>query len=220
MQSLKRWTEFLGGLLVRGNERTSSIQEGADLSIDGGRFGTCGVGVTMGRGIEVIGCAAGIHLGNNVRLDDGVRLVCADDESEIIIGDGTIIHARAILDTGPKGSLRLGRWNSVNPYCVLYGHGGLVAGDYVRIATHTVIIPANHVYANPAVPITKQGLTKQGIRIGSDVWIGSGCSILDGVEIGDGCVVGAGSVVNRNVLPFSIVAGVPARLVKMRSRDV
>ena len=179
-------------------------------------FGSYGKGVRLGNGVEIVGPASRIRLGSNVQIGDGARLVCSDESSEIIIGDGTIIQARAILETGPGGSIRLGCMNSVNPYCVLYGHGGLITGDFVRIAAHTVIIPANHIFDNPDIPIARQGLIKKGIRIGRDVWIASCCSILDGVEIGDGCVVAAGAVVNRSVLPFSVVGGVPAKVIKMR----
>jgi acetyltransferase-like isoleucine patch superfamily enzyme len=182
-------------------------------------FGSCGKNVKLGNAIEIIGPATRIHLGDNVQISDGARLVCSDETSEILIGDGTIIQTRAILETGPSGSIRLGAFNSVNPYCVLYGHGGLSTGDYVRIAAHTVIIPANHIFDNPDVPIARQGLTKKGIRIGNDVWVASGCSILDGVEIGDGCVIAAGAVVNRSVLPYSVVGGVPAKVIKMRTSN-
>lgn len=181
-------------------------------------FGSYGQGTKLGNGVEVVGAASRILLGKNVSIGDGVRLVCSDQTAEIIIGDGTVIQPRAILETGPGGRIELGNMNSVNPYCVLYGHGGLTTGDYVRIAAHTVIIPANHVFEDPDRPIARQGLTKQGIRIGRDVWIACGCRILDGVEIGDGCVIAAGTVVNHSVAPFSVVAGVPAKVIKMRRR--
>ena len=170
----------------------------------------------IGRGVELVGAVERIRLGRNVQIGDGARLVCTDSDSEIVIGDDCLIHPRAFLETGRGGRIALGRSNSVNPYCVLYGHGGLVTGDYVRIAAHTVVIPANHVFESSDEPITKQGLSQLGIRIASDVWIGTGCRILDGVEIGEGAVIAAGAVVNRSVPPFAVVAGVPARVVKMR----
>jgi len=179
-------------------------------------FGSYGEGVKLGKDIEIIGVASRIRLGSNVYIGDGARLVCSDVDAEIVIGDGTVIQARAILETGPGGRIELGSMNSVNPYCVLYGHGGLITGDFVRIAAHTVIIPANHIFDNPDIPITRQGISKQGIRIGRDVWIAAGCRILDGVVIGDGCVVAAGAVVNRSLAPFSVFGGVPAKIIKMR----
>ena len=89
-------------------------------------------------------------------------------------------------------------------------------GDYVRIAAHSIIIPANHVFSSLDKPIAKQGLTKQGISIGSDVWIGGGARILDGVRIGDGSVVAAGSVVTKDVPQRAVVGGVPAKLLNFR----
>ena len=61
-----------------------------------------------------------------------------------------------------------------------------------------------------------QPLTRRGIGIGEDVWIGSGCAILDGVRIGGGSVIGAGSVVTKDVEPYSIAFGVPAKVVGSR----
>jgi len=179
-------------------------------------FGKCGEDFKLGERVEIVGITSRIKIGDNVSIGDGARLVCTDMTAEIIIGDGTVIQPRAILDTGQGGRIELGKMNSVNPYCVLYGHGGLITGDYVRIATHTVIIPANHIFDDPNTPIARQGLRKKGIQIDRDVWIGSGCQILDGVNIGEGCVVAAGAVVNRSIPPFSVCGGIPAKILKKR----
>lgn len=183
-------------------------------------FGSCGERVKIGENVEIVGFPGNIHLGKRVVIGDGARLVCTDEQSSIVIGPSTVIQPRAILETGPGGRIELGLKNSVNPFCVLYGYGGLKTGEYVRIATHTVIIPANHVFDDPETPITRQGLSKKGITIGNDVWIGCNCSILDGVHIADGCVIAAGSVVNRNVQANSVVGGVPAKLLKIRGQKV
>ena len=179
-------------------------------------FGAFGAGSQLGRNVEIVGDPALIRLARNVKIGDGARLVCADAASSIELGEGTVIAPRAYLDTGPGGRIALGAKCTVNPYCVVYGHGGFVTGDYVRIAAQTVIIPANHVFDDPDLPISRQGLRKQGIRVGTDVWIGAGCRILDGVNIGDGAVIAAGAVVHRDVEPFAVVAGVPARFIKSR----
>ena len=114
------------------------------------------------------------------------------------------------------GDIILGDDVSINPYTILYGHGGLKIGTGTRIAAGTVIIPANHQYADPEKLIKDQGLTFEGIVVGYDVWIGTGVMVLDGVHIGDRAVIAAGSVVTKNVEPYAIVAGVPARRIGWR----
>lgn len=191
--------------------------EPAPLSLQE-RLGAWGEGAVLGQGVEIVGELSSISVGPGVSIGDGARLVCAPGGS-IILGAGTIIQPRAYLDTGKGGHIKLGERNSVNPYSVIYGHGGLTTGAFVRIAAHTVIIPANHVFSDPTVPIARQGLRKQGITIGDDVWVGAGCQILDGVTIGNGAVIAAGSVVNQTVEPFTVVGGVPARMLKRRNQE-
>ena len=117
------------------------------------------------------------------------------------------------------GDITIGAGLSLNPFCVLYsGKAGLVIGDNVRIAAHTVIIPENHNFDSLDVPIRFQGRRSKGVVIGSDVWIGTGVRILDGVVIGDGCVIGAGSVVIGELPSFSVAVGAPARVIKFRNQ--
>jgi len=134
----------------------------------------------------------------------------------IDIGPGTVIHRGAML-LPLGGFIRLGLRCRVNPYSVLYGHGGLTIGDHVRIAAHCVIVPANHGIALDGELIAEQPMNKRGIRIGNDVWLGAGVRVLDGAVIGDGCVVGAGAVVRGDLEAYGIYAGVPAKLVGRRS---
>jgi acetyltransferase-like isoleucine patch superfamily enzyme len=129
-------------------------------------------------------------LGGSVRISKGV-----------IISDGVIIAPYG-------GVIEIGANAYIGPYCVLYGHGGLAIGRNTMIGAHTIIVPANH---------RLTGLTKEGIAIGEDVWIGAGCKVLDGVHIGKGAVIGAGSVVTKNIDAYSIAFGVPARVAASRS---
>jgi acetyltransferase-like isoleucine patch superfamily enzyme len=158
---------------------------------------------------------AGARTGRNAIVMRGAVLNC-EQGGTIDIGDRTVIHRGAML-LPYGGFIRLGRRCSVNPYSILYGHGGLVIGDHVRIAAHCVIVPANHGIALDGGPIADQPLSKRGIRIGNDVWLGAGARILDGAVIGDGCVVAAGAVVRGTLAPHGIYAGVPARLVRRRA---
>ena len=137
-------------------------------------------------------------------------IIRAPRGSHISLGHHCEIHPYAmILSYG--GDITIGDNVSVNPFTVIYGIGDVKIGSGVRIATSVTIIPANHIQANQEIDLKDAGITKQGIRIEDNVWIGAGARILDGVTIGRNAVVGAGSVVTRDVAPNSKVAGVPAR---------
>lgn len=159
-----------------------------------------------------------IDIHSSAKIDSGVNIAVDwrnKQECTVSIGAGTVIKSGAYL--GPRnGFIKIGNHCSINPYCVLLGYGGITIEDGVRIAAHTAIIAFNHNYEDPEVLIAKQGNRMSGVTIESDVWIGAGARILDGVHIGKGAVVGAGSVVTRDVPPLSVVAGVPAKIIKSR----
>ena len=136
-----------------------------------------------------------IILGKNVKIRPYVQLLTYG--GEIVIGENVLI----------------------NQFTILYGHGGLHIGNDVQIASHSVLIPVNHKYDDINKPIKDQGVTKLGIQINDDVWIGSNVSILDGVTIERGCVIGAGSVVTRSVPEYSVVVGNPGRVIKNRQNE-
>jgi acetyltransferase-like isoleucine patch superfamily enzyme len=133
----------------------------------------------------------------------------------IKIGRGTEVLDFVFISSY-GGNIEIGNHCSINPFCMLYGHGGLKIGNNVLIAGGTMMIPASHVYDDIAIPMNRQGVSRKGITVGDDVWIGHGCSILDGVVIGRGAIIAAGSVVTESVGPLEIVAGVPAKLIKKR----
>ena len=136
--------------------------------------------------------------------------VRAQRGATIEIGRGCEIHPYAmILSYG--GSIRIGDLVSVNPFTIIYGIGDVTIGSGVRIATSVTVIPANHVAHRDGTPLVESGVTKLGIVIEDNVWVGAGARILDGVTIGRDAVIGAGSVVTRDVPPGARVAGVPAR---------
>lgn len=152
-----------------------------------------------------------VSVGRNTRIHP---LACTQ-----VVGGGTItigrdcyIHRGAILATY-GGHIVIGDHCTVNPYSILYGHGGLRIGNYVRIATHCVIVPANHGFDQLDVPIARQHVAAMGIEIEDDVWLGANSTVLDGVTIGHGSVIGAGTVVTKSIRPLSICVGNPARVI-------
>jgi acetyltransferase-like isoleucine patch superfamily enzyme len=163
------------------------------------------------------GFPGNLIIGDNVIIEPGAVIEVGHEPGKgvIIIGDNSLIRRYSILSSH-GGDISIGSNCGVQSFSVLYGLGGLEIGDWTRIAAHTVIVPANHVFEDPTIEIKKQGLEKKGIRIGRDVWIGANCSILDGVSIGSGSVIGAGSVVTKDVPRLAIAAGCPAKIMRYR----
>lgn len=128
---------------------------------------------------------------------------------EIVIGERCEIHDFAMIDA-IGGSIRIGTCCSLNPFAIIYGYGGTRIGNRVRIAAHSVIIPANHDFRSTLL-LHEAGVTGIGISIDDDVWLGAGARILDGVNIGSRSVVGAGAVVTRSIPSGCVAVGVPAR---------
>jgi acetyltransferase-like isoleucine patch superfamily enzyme len=158
--------------------------------------------------------------GQNVKIDPTVclkwstSLDCAS--GEICIGKNTGLDIGVIL-RAYGGSIRIGSDCTINPYSILYGAGGLIIGDGVRIAAHCVIVASNHNFGDVDRFIHLQGHTAKGIVIADDVWIGAGAKILDGVVVAKGTIIAAGAVVTKSTVAYSIVAGVPARQIGSRT---
>ncbi len=127
----------------------------------------------------------------------------------VVIGDRCAIAAQAFL----HGPITLGDEVSVNARATLDGGAkGITIGRGTRIASGVAIYAFDHGLA-PDRSIREQPVTSQGIEIGEDVWIGANAGITDGVRIGDHAVVAMGAVVTRDVAPWAIVGGVPARVI-------
>ena len=182
------------------------------------RYGlhTLGMGCMFEAGVK-IQKGSRIKLGNQVYLG---RSVLLDAErfggGHIVIGNRSEIHDFSRI-SAYGGRVEIGEDCSVNAFCNLQGNGGIKIGNMVRIASHVVIIAGNHGFDNLNIPIMSQPETTEGIVICDDVWIGANASILDGVTISTGTVIAAGAVVTKDVAPFHIVAGVPARTIKIRT---
>jgi acetyltransferase-like isoleucine patch superfamily enzyme len=93
---------------------------------------------------------------------------------------------------------------------------GITVGDNVLIGPYCILRAADHRYEDPSTPIKEQGHVGGEIIIEEDCWLGAHVVVLKGVRIGKGSVIGAHSLVNRDIPPYSVAAGVPAKVIKMR----
>ena len=134
-------------------------------------------------------------------------LVMGDNVS---IGDfSRVIVSTTLQDTGH--GITIGNNVGIGEFAYLGGAGGLTIGDDCIVGQYFSCHPENHNYEDSATLIRHQGVTRRGISIGKNCWIGSRVSILDGVIIGDGCVIAAGAVVTKSFPADTVIGGVPAK---------
>ena len=113
-------------------------------------------------------------------------------------------------------NLQIGNNVSIHPMCYIDATGGIIISDDVSIAHSTTIMSTEHNYSNLEVNIKDQGVRCCPTIIEKNVWIGAGCRILAGTAIREGSIIAAGAVVKNEVKPFTIVGGVPAKIIKER----
>lgn len=132
-------------------------------------------------------------------------------------GDNVLIGANVTLKK--IHNLSLGNNISIHNGCYLDAEGGIVIDDDTSIAHHSSLISFEHTWDDSKIPIKYNPVKASSIHVKSDVWIGCGVRILSGVTIGSRSVVAAGAVVTKDVQHNSLVAGVPAKLIKNLSND-
>lgn len=133
------------------------------------------------------------------------------------VGKGSKIHSTVILRQAYN--IEIGEGCLINHNNVLQAgkvDGRIKIGNYVHTGANVMMIAFNHAFDTREIPTIKQDYYDADIVVGNDVWIGGGSVILAGVTIGDGAIIAAGAVVNKDVPPFSIVGGVPAKVLKYR----
>jgi acetyltransferase-like isoleucine patch superfamily enzyme len=154
-------------------------------------------------------------IGENVVIEDGVLVFKPD---KISLGSNVYVGHYAILRGYDRGEMVIGSGTWIGQFCYINSAGGVEIGSDVGIGPCVKIMTSRHGEEGRQVPVLLCDLEFAPVRIEDGSDIGLGAIILPGVTVGRGAIIGAGAVVTRDVEPFSIVAGVPAR--KMAERPL
>jgi acetyltransferase-like isoleucine patch superfamily enzyme len=182
------------------------------------RLGRLGKNSNISLWADFIGDRKKVLLGRNVTICKYATLEADPSEqsdSQISIGDNTLISSFAMLRTY-GGSIHIGHSSFINSFSILYGHGTLRIGNGCLVGPQVCIVPVNYGFQDRTIPLRLQQPSLKGIVLEDEVWVGAGATILDGCIVGKGSIVGAGAVLTKSVEPYSIVAGVPAKVIAHR----
>lgn len=167
-------------------------------------------------GVEFLGTSC-IQIGKGVYIFKGVRIDAQGHENNrIYLGNGVAIERNVNIGCLEDTYIHIDEETFIAPDVCIAGPGDIKIGKNCMIAAHSGIYANNHNFADPMQLIKNQGITRKGIVIEDDCWLGHGVTVLDGVTIGRGSVIGAGAVVNKDIPPFSVAVGIPARVIKSR----
>ncbi len=178
-------------------------------------FARMGANVQIQPGAEFIG-AEHIEIGNEVNIHRDVRIRSFGSSSKVVIGDCVELDRGIDIKIHHDGEVEIGDRTYIGPYTCLSGNYIKIGKDCL-IASHSGIYANNHGLADPTLKIREQDSTYKGIVIEDDCWLGSGVRVLDGVTIGQGSVIGAGAVVTKDIAPYSVAVGVPAKVISRRN---
>lgn len=130
------------------------------------------------------------------------------------MGENVTIMSNCMIYS--PGGIEIGDYASINHHTVISGQGGLRIGKYVMIGNNVHVLTSLHGFQRRDIPMRFQAIEYGKVIIEDDVWIGTNAVVMPGVTIGKGAIVGANAVVTKDVRTYSIVGGVPAKLIKYR----
>jgi len=157
----------------------------------------------------------GGKVGKNVKFYEGVRIV-SNSPGAIEIGNDVRILRGATISTAQTGKIAIGNRVHIGEGTIIFSGLSIIIRDDVIIGPQNVIVDSDHSYKDLNLPMNQQELTFEQVLIEDDVWISSNCVITKGVTLSKGAVIGAGAVVKKDIPPYSIAVGVPARVIKKR----
>ena len=125
------------------------------------------------------------------------------------IGDGTKIRCH-------EGEVEIGAKTVIGQECTISAYQQVRIGEQCVIADRAMFIDFDHGVVEVERPIRVQGIYKRDVEVGSNVWVGYGACVLRGVHVGDNSILGTSTVLTRDIPANAVVAGAPARIIRMR----
>jgi acetyltransferase-like isoleucine patch superfamily enzyme len=170
-----------------------------------------------------ISCPSRLEMGPKCFIDDFVTIYAhPGTQGGVYLAENVHIYRWSIVELGKgEGNLKVGRNTYIQAGCVLNPiMGNIIIGANCMIAAHCAFMPYQHNFTDTSRPMREQPLTSKGdIIIEDDVWLGLNVSVMDGVTIGQGAIIGAGAVVTKDIPPYAIAGGVPARVIRFRKAE-
>ncbi len=179
-------------------------------------FRRMGKSIYIQNGVELLG-AYKVEIGDGVHLFKGVRVdALGHENNQITLKDGVSVERNVDIGALDNTHIFIDKGTFIGVGACIAGPGNVKIGKRCLIAAHSGIFANNHNYADPLTYIADQGVARKGITIEDDCWLGHAVTVIDGITIGKGSVIGAGSVVTKDIPPYSIAVGTPARVIKSR----
>ncbi len=163
--------------------------------------------------------SAKCRFGNGVTLERGV-IIDGLSEHGIDLGPGVLIGAYSLIRSSTAmhigEGMTIGRNSACDAFSFFGAGGRITIGNDVIMGQHVCFHAETHNHERTDIPIRAQGVTRKPIVIEDDCWIGANVTFLGGAHVAHGSIVGAGALVNKRYPPFSIIAGVPAVVIRSR----
>lgn len=217
-QSTSKWMRFQEVLVTSLLGWIPTIAFGAKLRnvLYQTIFARLGNSVYIQHGVEFLGTSCieigdGAHIFNDVRIDGR-----GDQNNKIFIGNQVALERGVEIGSLDNTRIQIDEGTFIAPYVCIAGPGDIKIGKHCMIAAHSGLYGNEHNFADLTQPIREQGVTRKGIVIEDNCWLGHGVTVLDGVTIGQGSIIGAGAVVTKDIPPFSVAVGVPAKVIRDR----
>lgn len=145
------------------------------------------------------------------------RFYNASKKIKVVLKKQSYIKSYTIIQG--SGYFELGENSYISSFCVIGVNEKIIVGRNVMIADSVSLRDTDHSFDEIEIPMIKQGVKTAAINIEDDVWISHGAVITKGVTVGKGSIIAANAVVTKDIPPYSIAAGVPARIIKSRIKE-